>query len=1076
MWPHELKGERSVTMKNKEQLLRSTIIAGAAAALFATPAFAQDSDVETTDDDEQEEEAGGGDDRIVITGSRIRRDEFSSASPLQIIDSETIAEAGVIDVGEILSRTTVVQGVQLDQQFQSLFRSDAGPAGSFVGLRGFGPERTLTMVNGRRLAPSGVSGAPSYPDISLLPSSMIERVDILLDGASSVYGSDAVGGVINFILRDDFEGFEINAQHNIPEHGGREQSRVNFIVGGIGDQFSFSFGGEYVLREELLGNERDWMCDVESTPYTAPGATDITNDYPSLVGQGSFCATRDIAVDENGNHIETIGGSYIQNFTAFPYGVVLLGRPSGTGGAGAFGGLFPDFVGYGGDLGELTREHMLREEDAMILPQEEQLKFFLSADYDLDAVLPGSSAFVEFSFSNNQTYLNRGAGQILVAVTPDNPYIPIEWPGAFGALGAPASPFTTTFLTPFDQTTEVELTQWRIVGGLEGDLGMFGVPSWDYEVFGAYTRSQGFADLTGVLEEQLLASMNTYVNPATGFIECRPEFNPVAPIGGTKSLEPCVPLNPLFAGLYTQDGSIGEFEDPRSLDYLRGSRTSTTFVDQTVLGGFVTGPVYTLPAGDVQVVAGVEWREDAIDTRSDEITARGLLNQFFVDRPTRGSVELFEVFGEVSVPILSGQMFAENLEVNLSGRYVEHEFYGENTTYSGNVIYSPFNWLTLRGTYGTSFRAPNLRELFLTGQSAFASINDPCVVPALARTDSDGDGLGDTYTPGADADGDGIGDDDGRSQTVISNCQAEGLDPFSFGLGLATPTPEVFDAGNTGLQPEESTAWTVGVVYEQPFFDWIDARVGVTFFEYEITDSVLQPSANFLVASCYSSPDFPDAPFCTRRSRDPNTNFINEIDTTPFNVASRLSSGYDVNMSLAGDFELFGRSFEATSDFVATHTDEVSTLLILPGEEPDFDDSAGDYGNPYWRFTANQNLRFDDFSVAWQVRYIGDYRPREISEVDGGLVGAPANCDGANAGDVVYKPCFKVDAIWYHDLSVAYTQDTWAIRFGIQNVLDQDPPQIDEDASAALNARNVPVGVGYDNVGRSFFMNVSKSF
>ena len=1062
-----------MTKFNKERLLRSSIIAGFAAALFATPAFAQE--VETTAaDDAEQEEADQPQDRIVVTGSRIRRDEFTSASPLQVIDGETISEAGLIDVGEILQRTTVVQGVQLDQQFQSLFRSEGGPAGSFVGLRGFGPERTLTLVNGRRLAPSGVEGAPSYPDISLIPSSMIDRVDILLDGASSVYGSDAVGGVINFILRNDFEGLEINAQTNIPEQSGRETSAINFIVGESSDRFSFTFGGEYVLREEMYGNDRDWMCDVESLPYTAPGATSVTNNFPTLVGQGTFCAERRIRPTDDGRGVETLSTGYTQLFTAFPYGAVLIGRPPGS--PGAFNGLFPEFEANDGVFGTLVRESMLREQDDMYLPQEEQLKFFLTGDYDLDTFVSGMNAFFEFSFSNNKSLFSSGNQQVLVQVKPDNPYIPLEWPGAFAQFGPPSSNFTHTFLTPWDNTTDVELTQWRILGGLQGDLGFAGLASWDYEVFGAYTRSQGFAERTGTLEENLLRSMDTFVNPDTGFIECRPIDNPLGPIGGTKSIEPCIPLNPLFAGLYTQDGTNGEFEDPRSEDYLKGVRTSTTFVDQTIFGGFATGPVYTLPAGDIQVVAGFEWREDAIDTRSDEVTGRGLLDGFFLDRPTRGRVELWEVFGEVSVPILSGQRFAENLEFNGSARYVDHEFFGENSVYSGNLIYSPFDWLTFRGTYGTSFRAPNLRELFLTGQSAFANINDPCTVPLLARLDTDGDGIGDTYDPGQDADGDGIGDNDGRSSEVIANCTTEGFDPFSFGLGLVTPSPEVFDAGNIGLDPETSTAWTAGVVFEQPFVDWIDVRLGLTFFEYEIEDSVFQPSANFLVATCYNSDTFPDDPFCTRRVRDPNTQFITEVDTTPFNVASRISSGYDINMAVSGDFELFDRSFEAFTDIVATHTDEVSATLLLPGQDPDFDDVAGDYGNPYWRVTANSNLRFDDWSIFWSVRYIGDQRPREISPADNGLIGAPAACDGANAGGVVFKDCFRVEPIVYHDLSVSYSRDTWGIRVGANNVFDQDPPQIDPATNALLDERNVPVGVGYDRVGRTFFVNVSKSF
>ncbi|MEO1040252.1 MAG: TonB-dependent receptor [Pseudomonadota bacterium] len=1061
---------------DKERLLRSTILAGFAATAVSVPAIAQDGDAGqappvTVDQSSEDDSEATSDDRIVVTGSRIRRDSFTSTSPLQVVDSATISEAGLIDVGEILRSTTVVQGVQLDQQFNSLFVSDAGPGGQAVGLRGLGPERTLNLVNGRRMAPAGVEGAPSFPDISLIPSSAIERVDILLDGASSVYGSDAVGGVINFILRDSFDGIQVEAQYNAPQESGGASSQINMVMGQSNDRGRFIFALEHTDVEELRGNDRDWMC------HNADDARAQPNTGWDVFAGETICGPLDIVSDDNGTPDDPsddfidrfvgttgYGADFIPAFGTFL--VTRVGTPNP-----AFGVLenyeIWDFSGQG-----LSQLWVKQNEDQWLTPQSERLNAYFSGEYDLDAILPGTSAFFEFGVANRQTYFEFDRGTLGTVAAWDSPYVP----QAFNGFTTPAVPgldgFDVRPLTPWTDYLNVELTQWRSFGGLQGDLSFAGLPSWDYEAFAGYTRSQGFAERTVVREEALIRSMNVQVNPDTGVVECAPVDELIAPFNSGISDEPCIPFNMLFPGLFPLNGEEPVAEDPRIVDYLRGFRTSTTFVDERIAGGFVTGPVYNLPAGDLQVVLGAEWRESAIDTRSDDTTIRGLGDGFFTDRRTAGSVELFEVYGEASIPILEGHRFAEVLEVSLAGRYVDHEFYGSNEVYSGNIRYQPFDWLTVRGTYGTSFRAPNLRELFLEGQSSFAAVTDPCEVPVTAQDDTDGEPGFDTYNGGEDLDGDGVGDRDGRSLDVINNCITEGLDPFSLALGVNTGSVEVFNAGNTGLDPEESTAWTAGFVVDQPWFDWIDLRVGVNFFEYKIENSVFSPTAQFLVTQCYTSEDFPDDPFCTRRSRDPLTGFLLEVDATPFNIAEELSAGYDLNLAVAKDFDAFGRNFRVSSDVVATMTDEVSQTIIFEGADPDFDDDAGQIGNPYWRANFNQRLESGPWTLFWQARYIGD-QGRFEPDPSGGLLGVPGNCDG---GTAFVPECYKVDAIFYHNVSLTYQQDTWTVRAGINNLLDQDPPVLDEDIGATLDARGVPIGVGYDRIGRQFFLNLSKAF
>ncbi len=1029
----------------KEQLLCSTVIAGFAAAFtISAPiaAYAQDDDVEVEAEDQDLGDADEADeeDRLTVTGSRIRRDSFTSTAPLQVIDSETIAESGLVDIGQILQSTTVVQGVQLDQQVNSQFVTDAGPGGQTVSLRGLGEERTLVLINGRRFAPAGVEGAPSVPDISLIPSSMIDRVDILLDGASSVYGSDAVAGVVNLVLRDEFEGISLEAFRSFPTEEGGDEEQYTFLAGASSDRGRFLVGAEYFRQEEIRGDSRDWMFAFDE-------------DLGRNIAGGI-----DLIPGENGGTSRIAGTtSGDQKFIASPFGILTADIGAGP----AFG--LPEFTGFqqwGGTTEELFAGTRELNEDEQITPSFALFSLYAKGDYDLDNFIPGSNMFFEFSMSNRQTNFQSGYTIIDVALEADNPF------NIFTPFGGTTNS-TLRPGRPWRDELDVELTQYRTFAGLEGDLGFVGLNRWDYELFAGYTRSQGYSSRTVVREEALIRSLQTEIDPATGTVVCSDVPNPSAPFTPGETLEPCIPFNPFDLGLWPVDGSAPRASDERLVDYLRGVRTSTTFVDQWLVGGFATGPLIDLPYGELSSAVGFEWREDSIDTRSDDVTARGLGSGFFLDRPTVGRVELWEVFGEFVIPLVKGEPFIYDLEMEFAGRLTHHEFYGRNSTYSAKLRYAPTDFLTFRGTYGTSFRAPNLRELFLAGQSGFANVNDPCEVPNFAQIDTDGDGQLDTYDPGEN------NENDGRSEQILNNCRAEGLDPLSLAIGINTGNVETFSAGNTDLDPETSESWSAGFVFEQPFVDWIDARLGFTYWNIDIEGSVFEPSANFLVNECYESPNFPDDPFCTRRQRDPNTGFLSEVDATPFNIAEENAAGFDVNLFLGGDVPLYfvDETVRVELDLVSTYTEEVSTLIELAGTS-DFENDAGDIGNPRWRGTGTARViygsDFGDWTLFFRSRFIDGQVAKDAGD-------RPGNCFQPGI-DLEFEPCYSIPDVWYHDVSINWAYDTWSIRAGVNNVFDRDPPQIDEDVTVTTGLRSVPSGIGYDRVGRRFFVNVGKSF
>ncbi len=1040
----------------KRAVLKLAFAAGASAAalIAAGGAYAQEeTDTIPTAQPAEEADDEFGRDEVVVTGSRIRRDAFTSTSPLQVIDSETIADLGLIDIQDVLQNTTVAQGVQLDQQFNSTFVSNAGPGGSAISLRSLGADRTLLLINGRRVAPGGVEGAPSFPDTSLLPSSIVQNIEILLDGASSIYGSDAVAGVVNVILRKEFEGLQLDAFRTAPfENSAGTEQRYSAMFGSTSDRGGFVAAAEYVHQEDQHLNDREWgLADV-----VGPDTFLLPNGGSrQLYGPVDFAPTNGVLVRQFGDGLDT------QQFAAFPFGAVLLPRP-GT--ANPAFGVFENFEAWTGDFDQLGGPGRLLAQEDQYLPEFQRFNAFITGHYDLSDWIEGSEVFAEFSLSNRQTSFTGGYTAFDIQVTADNPFSP------FSPFGQTA-PVTYRPWNPIRSVSEQELTQYRLMTGIRGNLGFVQLPEWDYEIYAGYTRSQGFSRRTGVDEVRFLQSL-TYSTDALGNIICAPVLpNPSGPLASVESLQTCIPFNPFDTGLISLDGSKPQFtsqNDPRLQDWLIANRDITTFVDESIIGGYWTGPLLKLPAGDLSLALGGEARETSLDTRSSDVASRGLLSGFFLDRPSSGDVHLWELFGEIAIPLLKDQVLANSLVLEGSGRWTNHEFYGSNFTYSGKMNYMPTDFLTVRATVGSSFRAPGLRELFLEGQSGFQNVTDPCVVPGLAQIDTNMDGVTDTYAPGADADGDGIGDLDGRDLIVLANCSIEGINPFALGLGITPGTPEVFRAGNIGLDPETSFAWSAGLVFEQPWFESFKLNLSATYWDIKVKDSVLTPTAQFLVTSCYNSVNFPNDPFCTRRARSPIDSFLNEVDATPFNIARNDVEGFDFNMSFAKDASIGGEEFTFSLDTVTTLSTKISDETILPGSPSVEDIDDGEIGFPKWRSTATARAGWDKFTLFWQARHIG----KQVEEV----AGRPANCFNM-ATAVDFPRCYTVPHVVYHDASVSYSADNFVVRLGVNNVFDKAPPQVDEDVlNGTLDTLSTPIGVGYDRVGRRMFINLTGQF
>lgn len=1013
-------------------------------AMLTVPALAQD--------DEEEDRATV--EEIVVTGSKLRRDEFTSISPVQVIGGQEAVRIGLVDTSQMIAESPVVFGTQLDGSVNSGSTTGAvegvpasGPGSATVALRGLGPERTLMLINGRRLAPSGVRGAPIAPDLNLIPSAMIDRIEILTDGASSIYGADAVAGVVNIILREDYEGIEARGFATLPAESGGEESLFSLIGGASNDRSNFTVAAEYFERRHIFARDRsdfnNCLRDIEVDPSTG-------QEY-------SVCA------DGRPDNAVFIGS---QGFVYDTPGTTDIGVPgfSTNAGAAAIIGQSNALVGTAAE----TPYNLQQEElDTQLLGNIQRLNLYATGHFDLT---PEHTVYVETSYSQRQNtdiFTSEQAFPAIPATIPQedaNGNIIVDATGAPILVDNPINPFDEVALPVYSlagltQHRETDIDNVRIVAGLEGDLGagFFRDNNWYYDVFAAFEESSGSSTQAGMMETHIRESIDTLRFDADGNLVCGLERT--APGFGFLTPRECVVVDWFADSLWTTRGGDKTFATQAETDFLFGNVINTTTLQQTHFSGLITGDLFEMPAGTVGLVVGAEWRENSIDSANDIVRAQGLSASEAPDleSDTVGETSIWDVYLETEIPL------HEIARVNLSGRYTDEENFGNEFTYSAKADISPTDFLRFRGTFGTTFRAPNLREQFLAGQAGvIAGGNDPCVVPAEAQ------GPGDVYIPAQDP----------RPQIVMDNCVLDGVDPTALGLqaNVLIPTET---GGSTDIGAETSESWTAGFVFSQPFTEAFDLDLSVTYFNIEVEDTVEELDAVTILTRCYNDdPNLANA-LCsrvTRRGVNPENNTVALVDSSFVNLGLVTSKGYDINARFNDDFELGGRGVDVAVTLTATNYTALEEQI--DAESP-VDDRVGEAGYPEWAWVLRANFLMDNWELAWRSRFIGDFEldDEDVNISTNGtssgacrILGGPFNT-GANG------PCVDKafgDSVFYHDLSLTYDRDEWSASLGVRNLLDEKPPLIDQGSGPAR--MNVVVQSTYDLYGRRAFLNVARRF
>ena len=1009
-------------MFDRKLLLATTMIAGFT-AFAAAPARAQVDETEapvttTATAEDSEVEA------LVITGSRIRRNEFTSPSPVQIITSESSTLEGLIDASEILQTSTVAAGSQQINNTFTGFVVNGGPGVNTVSLRGLGDQRTLVLMNGRRLPPAGVQGQIGAVDLNVLPEAMIDRYEILKDGASSIYGSDAIAGVINIITKRDLDGGVVTAEGNYNQQGGGEEYNLSGAYGKVLDRGHFMVSAQWYHREPLVKGDRDYL-DCQN-PYTFDPTTGDRNDMTDFDTGQMKC------ISYTGNVV-----GYIPTYEALGFGAAFLGYTfygsrvpiAVEGPRGAADANLPGLRFIPLDERDFNPD---AEDDTTVISPVDRYTIFADGSYDLGFAEGYGEALLhrrESSQLGYQTIFHFVSEEAPCGANPYScagatPRIRFVSGGATPGLGFlthQGFAAETRFLSPI--STEQSIDVMRGVAGLRGDLNTGFGSGWNWDAYLSYSKSRGEYTTTGIYQDRIEAVTGTDIDG---------NFIGVCPPG---SFSGCAAIN-LFANDILIAGTL-----PQSLfDILQIRETGETEYTQLIGEAQLTGDLFELPAGPVGVALGVVHRRDELDDRPGP---EALAQNFWglaTASATKGDDSLSEAYAEVELPVVRGVRHIEDLTVNLSGRYSEYDSYGGSPTYKVGVNWRLSNQFRVRATKGTSFRAPALYELFLNDQTAFlpqASV-DPCIRWG-----------------------------ESSNAQIRANCAAAGLPANFGGVGASA---ELLIGGGSDLEAEESEALSFGVIYTP---DWIDLNVAVDYWEIEVNNEVASLAAS-VVGQCYASANYPASEFCALFTREAaGDREISFIDASYRNITNQTTRGIDVTVRYQRDIG----PGELTWESQATWTLEDS-LELFAGNVDKFN---GLIGEPAVVAQSNLDYQWRDFTFTWASDFIGrqsnyEYQFNTNCDLIGNL---------AFAGPAGFAPyCGKnhAEPMWYHHTSVEYDADTWTLVAGVRNVFDELPPNatgaISPDRGLFTYGRlgQTTGATQNDYIGRRLFVSVSKRF
>jgi iron complex outermembrane recepter protein len=1004
---------------------------------------------------------------IVVTGSRLRRSPFTSPDPLTVIDPDLERKGGENDTAEILQTSPVAAG---SFQITSLlsagsFVTNGGVGAQTISLRGLGAERTLVLVNGRRAGPAGTRGAIAGFDLNVIPSSIIQSVEVLKTGASSIYGSDAIAGVVNLLTKKSTDGIELSGFVSAPFNSGGENYNVSVAYGKEFSRGHLIAGVDYSHRNELTRGDRDYLTCPEEYLFNPDG--DRVDVLDPRTGEprcnASFANALQISTQtlQPGITYATLQfnnpGDRLDEFVIPATNTANFQLPAG---------FFPVSLACSATTATPTQFDLCRRSigvldpiapqilSSSILPKLDRYTFWADGSFD---VTDNVKLVGEFLYNKRQTlthgfrqlFFTQFSGQTLGSTSSARPAAQCT-PARIAANPncdptSTGDPFNNGFVGNFFLTPVVavgtfvktDVDYYRGVGGVKADLGGF-MDGWSVDSYVQYSRSDGDYTNHRILDDAV--DLQEFRSRA-----CQP--------GQTTRVRgiPCMDID------FTDPRVIrGDFTQAES-DFLFGSETGNTLYKQITAETSLAGNLIDLPAGPIGLAVGVQWRRDEIDDTPGEITLSGnVWNQSVAGR-TAGFATSKEAFGEVEVPLVHNTPFIQNLTLSAAARvtntYAERDEDGmndrdkHNWTYKLGLNWQVNDWLRFRGTLGTSYRAPALFEQFLADQTGFqgqAAI-DPCI--RYAERVANGQ----------------------LSARIGDRCAALGIAGDYSGAG--TSSAVVASGGGVGvLDPETSKAKTFSVIVTPDVGLWHGMKfsVAVDYFDIDVRGQITTLGPANIVFSCFDSDNYPDDPTCGlfERDSDPASARHNEIISVrdPFiNINRERNRGVDVTARVTQDLGNMGRL-----SLLGQMTWQIEDLFeLFQGFEAD---DNGESSEPVWVGDFKATWDKGPWSLFYGMNVIGGTSDEEdLRNSRGGDV-----CFSSPVRGGLICPVYKLDAQFYHNASLTREiGDKFSMTIGVNNLFDTKPPRVSGSFSPISSIGQAPVfGTQYDLVGRRAFVSV----
>ena len=1023
-------------------------------ALFSSAVHAQE---------EAPAAAGETGDVIIVTGTRIVAPNQTAIAPITTVTSDDIQLSGTTRTEDLLNSLPQV----LASQSSTLANGATGTAN--VDLRGLGPSRTLVLINGRRLMTGDPNIITSAADLNFIPAALVKRVDVLTGGASATYGADAVAGVVNFIMDNEFEGFKIDANYGLFMHDNRNGlmqgllnerqdqgfSGFDYPSGNVAD------GGQYDLTAAFGAGFDDGRGHI--TAYVgyrkARPVLQRNRDYSACTLQVNDGGGDD---DDDGSGFDhgaplQCGGSLTNAIGSVIYYDSTPTAGGGVGTTSTVGGL---------GAGTLTRGLVERYNFAPLnyfQRPDERYTAGVFADYEInEAIHP----YMEFMFMDDRTLAQiapSGDFGNTLTINCDNPLMSaaqrdvictdrnmvLGYLGTFPVVQSlydtltpdsqamvdanPASPDTAFFqllrrnVEGGARVSDLQHTQFRTVVGSRGELGK----AWTYDAYYQYGRTNYKQVYRNEFSISRLRNALNVVTDGSG--------NPVCSVTLDRTDPNCVPYDIFSGNPITQD----------QLNYLNATGIITGQTSQQIVSASFTGLLgeygikSPLASDGVNIAIGAEYRRDSLELTADNAFNTGdLSGQGAPTVDTSGSYKVTELFGEIDIPLIQDG-FVKNLSFNGGYRYSHYKISNGRTfntdTYKIGVDFAPISDIRIRAGYNRAVRVPNIQELFAPQIVALDGVTDPCSGITITAAD-----LG---------------------------CLAQGL---RVGQSVTSNPAQQYNGvigGNPDLNPEKATTKTLGVVIQPSFVPRL--TLSVDWFDIKVKDAIQQYGADAILASCVNDVN-PDA--CALIQRNPAgslwlTSDGNVIDI-PHNVGGVKTRGYEFNGNWSTEIGAFGT---LSLNMVGTLLDR---YVVDDGLNPSYD-CKGYYGPtcgiplPKWRHKFRATFKMPDgFGASIQWRHLSSVNVEFL------------NPSTTLAADVYDHDAQGIGSQDYFDLTLTYDiGDHLQWRLGAQNIFDKQPPLVTSGssnfgasacASVFCNGNTYP-GT-YDSLGRYIFTGVTMNF